>query len=228
MLPLKKPPHHPPPPPAVFASLPGLTPLAKKQDNTKLIKTAHSCKREIRLYNLLCIKQRACQVSFTSKISQIWVACLAGGLEVVGARENGRARGRHARGDGDARLFFPAPNTSKRLPRRLEFPNFSFTTRYNSFFFRPSNSSLAKDIGHFNFHSPKTSSLNFRQLPVANGTASSKISKTEDNLARYTQIFDCVLSIQLCYQNFRNFFRLNGWHFGNSTVSGISGNFAGN
>ena len=77
---------------------------------------------------------------------------------------------------------------SKRLPRRLEFPSFSFTTRYNSFFFRPSNSSLAKDIRHFPF--TQNVLFEFQQLPVANGTASSKISKTEDNLARYTQIFD--------------------------------------
>ena len=40
------------------------------------------------------------------------------------------------------------------------------------------------------FHSTKTSGLNFRQFPVANGTAFSKISKTEDNLARYIQIFE--------------------------------------
>ena len=32
------------------------------------------------------------------------------------------------------------------------------------------------------------SALNFRKLPVANGTTFSKISKKEDNLARYTQI----------------------------------------
>jgi len=36
----------------------------------------------------------------------------------------------------------------------------------------------------------KMSVLNFRQLPVANGTAFSKIFKNEDNLARYTQIFE--------------------------------------
>ena len=39
------------------------------------------------------------------------------------------------------------------------------------------------------FRSTKTSALNFRQLPVANGRAFSKISTKEDNLARYTQIF---------------------------------------
>ena len=32
------------------------------------------------------------------------------------------------------------------------------------------------------------SALNFRQLPVANGTTFSKISKKEDDLARYSQI----------------------------------------
>ena len=40
------------------------------------------------------------------------------------------------------------------------------------------------------FHSTKTSGLNFRQLLVANRTAFSKFSKKEDNLARYTQIFE--------------------------------------
>ena len=36
------------------------------------------------------------------------------------------------------------------------------------------------------FQSTKTSGLKFRQLLVANGTAFSKISKNEDNLAKYT------------------------------------------
>ena len=36
----------------------------------------------------------------------------------------------------------------------------------------------------------KTSGLNFRQLPVAKGTAFSKISRKEDNLASYTQLFE--------------------------------------
>ena len=40
------------------------------------------------------------------------------------------------------------------------------------------------------FHSTKMSGLNFRQLPVANGTAFSKIFKKDDNLTRYTQIFE--------------------------------------
>ena len=108
--------------------------------------------------------------------------------------------------------------------------------------------------------------------------AFSKISTKEDNLARYTQIFqkffpgvcfpfnlacsagvfwvgetlfvfvmvmqiklnmalsraNCALKenactagyIQLCFRDFWNF-RLNGSHFGNSTVSGISENFSG-
>ena len=51
-------------------------------------------------------------------------------LEVAGERENGRARGRHARGEGAsfplaclllARPFFLVPTTSKRLLRRLVF-----------------------------------------------------------------------------------------------------------
>ena len=40
------------------------------------------------------------------------------------------------------------------------------------------------------FQSTKTSGLKFRQLLAANGTAFSKISKKEDNLAKYTQIFE--------------------------------------
>ena len=43
--------------------------------------------------------------------------------------------------------------------------------------------------GSFNFHSTKTFGLDFRQLSVANGTALGKISKKEENLSRYTQIF---------------------------------------
>jgi len=35
----------------------------------------------------------------------------------------------------------------------------------------------------------KNSGLNFRKLPVTNGTAFSGISGKADNLARYTQIF---------------------------------------
>ena len=46
--------------------------LKTKQNRASCIKTAHSCKTEIRLYNLLCMCQiNACQVSFTSKISRI-------------------------------------------------------------------------------------------------------------------------------------------------------------
>ena len=81
------------------------------------------------------------------------------------------------------------------------------------------------------FHSSKTSALNVRQLPVANGTAFSKISKQEVNFARYSQIFEkffsgSFLSIPLNSWNFENF-RLNSSHFGNSTVPGIYGNFSG-
>ena len=43
------------------------------------------------------------------------------------------------------------------------------------------------------FHSNKTSALKIRLLPVANATAFSKISKKEDNHARYTQIFENFL-----------------------------------
>ena len=49
------------------------------------------------------------------------------------------------------------------------------------------------------FQSTKTSGLKFRQLLAANGIAFSKISKKEDNLAKYTQIFE-------------NFFRKFSFH----------------
>ena len=38
----------------------------------------------------------------------------------------------------------------------------------------------------------KTSALNLRQLPLANGTTFSKISKTEINLESYSQIFERI------------------------------------
>ena len=75
-------------------------------------------------------------------------------------------------------------------------------------------------------HSTKTFSLNFRQLPQENGTAFSKISKKEANLATYNQIFEkkfkgSFLSIhdQLCSRNFENS------HFENSTAFRISATF---
>lgn len=49
------------------------------------------------------------------------------------------------------------------------------------------------------FQSTNTSGLKFRQLLVANGTAFSKLSKKEDNLAKYTQIVE-------------NFFRKFSFH----------------
>ena len=49
------------------------------------------------------------------------------------------------------------------------------------------------------FQSTKTSGLKFRQLLAANGIAFYKISKKEDNLAKYTQIFE-------------NFFRKFSFH----------------
>ena len=112
----------------------------KKKQNKTVIEITHSCKREIRLYNLLC---------------------------QTNARDRFRLRARFH-----------------------ELASFSFTTKYNKLFFRPSDSSLARDLGCFNFHSPKTSALNFRQVPVANGTAEiCKISKKMDNLAKCAQIF---------------------------------------
>ena len=73
--------------------------------------------------------------------------------------------------------------------------------------------------------------LNFRQLPVANVTTFSKISKKEDGLARFTQIFGNVFlevffPFNLC-PGISRIFRLNGSHFANSTVSKTSpGNFS--
>ena len=52
------------------------------------------------------------------------------------------------------------------------------------------------------FHSTKTSGLNFRQLPaVANETAFSKISRNENNLARYTKIFEKKISRKFSFQS---------------------------
>ena len=84
------------------------------------------------------------------------------------------------------------------------------------------------------FHSTKTCRLNFRQFPVANRAAFSKLSIKEDNLAWYTQIFQKPFSeVFFPFKGFNLFpefqeasfewFRL----FGNSTVPGISGNFYG-
>ena len=63
-------------------------------------------------------------------------------LEVAGERENGRARGRHARGEGAssplaclllARPFFLVPTTCKRLLRRLIIPHSPNDLTHNSF-----------------------------------------------------------------------------------------------
>ena len=83
------------------------------------------------------------------------------------------------------------------------------------------------------FDSTKTSGLNFQQLPVANGTAFSKISKKEENLASYT-----IRGIGLLYEVYffpkvffpfniaPGVFRLSGSHFGNSTfLETFPGNF---
>ena len=80
------------------------------------------------------------------------------------------------------------------------------------------------------FQSTTTSGLKFRQLLVANGTIFSKISKkkrtTSRSIPKFSKIFsESFLSTQLCPRNFYNF-RLNGSHFGNSTVFGFSGNFS--
>ena len=56
------------------------------------------------------------------------------------------------------------------------------------------------------FIPPKPRLLNFRELPVANRAAFSKISIREDDLAWYTQIFEnfpgSILSVQLCTGKF--------------------------
>ena len=63
------------------------------------------------------------------------------------------------------------------------------------------------------FHSIKTSDLKIRLLPVANGTAFSNISKTEDNLASYTQIFENFLRPEVFFPfNFApRISRIFGW-----------------
>ena len=61
------------------------------------------------------------------------------------------------------------------------------------------------------FHSTKTSGLNFRQLPVANGTAFSKLSQkktTSRGIPKFGKFFPgSFLSIQLCSRNFWKLFR---------------------
>ena len=81
------------------------------------------------------------------------------------------------------------------------------------------------------FDSTKTPGLNFQQLPVANGTAFSKISKKEENLASYTirgigllyEVYcfpESFLSIQLCSWSFSvEWFPFRKFN--------ISGNFSG-
>ena len=82
------------------------------------------------------------------------------------------------------------------------------------------------------FHSTKTSGLNFWQLPVANGTAFSKISKPDENLARYTQIFENAFSRKFPFHStlLPEFpeFSVEWFAFRKSTVSRISENFSGN
>ena len=62
-------------------------------------------------------------------------------LEIAGERENGRARGRHARCEGAssplaclllARPFFLVPTTSKRLLRRLQKPQIARQSTNNT------------------------------------------------------------------------------------------------
>ena len=70
------------------------------------------------------------------------------------------------------------------------------------------------------FPSTKTSGLNFRQFPSAKGTAAFlKISKKEDNLARYTQISNFFHGIFLPFNFAPGVSTIvllkNGSHFGN-------------
>ena len=96
--------------------------------------------------------------------------------------------------------FAPTNNTAcKNCHQQVEKLHNIFSTR------------LIRAVGDTmrDFHLTKTSDLNFRQLPVANGTA-------------FSNVLGCFLSIQLCFQNFQNL-RLNGSHFANLTAFGISG-----
>lgn len=68
-----------------------------------------------------------------------------------------------------------------------------------------------------------------RNIQLKNGTAISRISRKEHNLARYTEILRNMLagiSVSFVFTpgNFRNF-RLNGSLIANPTVTGFSGNF---
>ena len=65
-------------------------------------------------------------------------------LEVVGERENGRAQGRHARGEGASSLlaslllvhpFFLVPTTFKRVLRRLYFISQDQTKGNNNYLY---------------------------------------------------------------------------------------------
>ena len=82
------------------------------------------------------------------------------------------------------------------------------------------------------FHSTKRSGWNFRQLPGAKRTVFSEISKKEDYLARYTQIFEFFsfrevlfkFSLLPEYLEFSVVEWFEIWKF-NGTI--ISGNFSG-
>ena len=80
-------------------------------------------------------------------------------------------------------------------------------------------------------HSIKTSTLNFRQLPVANGTVFFKTSKTWEQPREVYPIFENVLTEDFFPFIFapgisRKNVCMNRSHFGNSTASEISRNFS--
>ena len=84
---------------------------------------------EIKLWLIPSAKQRRNPCSGLPAVYSLRSRC----LEVVGEREKGRARGRHAKGLLLAHPFFLVPTTSKRLLRRLScVPRFEYAPRLAS------------------------------------------------------------------------------------------------
>ena len=109
-----------------------------------------------------------------------------------------------------------------------EVVSFSFTTKYNSFFWPYKQLTIQRPWALY-FRSPKTSGLSFQQLPVVSGTTTKfpKKRTTTRGIPTFSTFFSrkCSSLSTLLSDFFQNF-RLNGSHFGNSTVSGNSGNFS--
>ena len=75
---------------------------------------------------------------------------------------------------------------------------------------------------------PFNQNFRFRQLPVANGAVFSKISKKEDYLAKYTQIFEFLFPEVYFPFNFApGVFRTFGWMVCISEIQRLSENVPG-